>query len=353
MSNTQINIQVPARVCLFGDHQDYLGLPVIAAAIDRFMSLTAQPIAEKQFEIHLPQIGQKRIISLNQVIEHMPANDYFLSGIKLFQDKKIFFKQGYRVTITSDIPINAGVSSSSALVVGWIRFLLSIQFQIPYPSDKTVGKMAHQAEVLHFNQPGGIMDQYTIAQRGMLFIETLTGNCVALPKSIKNLIVAESGIEKRTLKVLQKAKYHALEAINQVQSSYPEFDLHSSTVEDYYQYKNELSEELLPYWYATIHNFNITLEAKKLLEEPNPDIQKLGDLMNQHQHILQSYIKNTPSEMQNQIDAAIRSGALGAKVIGSGGGGCILALTEPQTKKQVIQAFLDAGCIKVYPIEIV
>ena len=31
-------VHSPARVCLFGDHQDYLGLPVIAGTIDRFMN---------------------------------------------------------------------------------------------------------------------------------------------------------------------------------------------------------------------------------------------------------------------------------------------------------------------------
>ena len=32
----------PARICLFGDHQDYLGLPIIACAIDKYITLTAK-----------------------------------------------------------------------------------------------------------------------------------------------------------------------------------------------------------------------------------------------------------------------------------------------------------------------
>ncbi|MEM9867554.1 MAG: galactokinase family protein, partial [Bacteroidota bacterium] len=33
-----IEISVPARICFYGDHQDYLGLPVIAGTIDRYIN---------------------------------------------------------------------------------------------------------------------------------------------------------------------------------------------------------------------------------------------------------------------------------------------------------------------------
>ena len=35
----QVISKAPGRVCLFGDHQDYLGLPIIACAIDRFIEI--------------------------------------------------------------------------------------------------------------------------------------------------------------------------------------------------------------------------------------------------------------------------------------------------------------------------
>jgi galactokinase len=31
----QILVSTPGRICLFGEHQDYLGLPIIAAGISR------------------------------------------------------------------------------------------------------------------------------------------------------------------------------------------------------------------------------------------------------------------------------------------------------------------------------
>ena len=31
--------KAPGRVCLFGDHQDYLGLPIIATTIDKEITI--------------------------------------------------------------------------------------------------------------------------------------------------------------------------------------------------------------------------------------------------------------------------------------------------------------------------
>jgi len=36
-------VKAPARICLFGDHQDYLELPVIACAIDKYITVEGKP----------------------------------------------------------------------------------------------------------------------------------------------------------------------------------------------------------------------------------------------------------------------------------------------------------------------
>jgi galactokinase len=47
------------RTCLFGDHQDYLGLPVIACAINRNIKLTAvQNVKDAVFD-HVIQTGSR------------------------------------------------------------------------------------------------------------------------------------------------------------------------------------------------------------------------------------------------------------------------------------------------------
>ena len=57
-------IQVPARICFFGDHQDYLDLPVIAGTIDRFITFTAVEKPGLTLQIILPDISESIEISL-------------------------------------------------------------------------------------------------------------------------------------------------------------------------------------------------------------------------------------------------------------------------------------------------
>ena len=46
-------VHSPARVCLYGDHQDYLGLPVIAATINRFLHLSVSKIEAHHIDFQL------------------------------------------------------------------------------------------------------------------------------------------------------------------------------------------------------------------------------------------------------------------------------------------------------------
>jgi galactokinase len=155
--------------------------------------------------------------------------------------------------------------------------------------------------------------------------------------------LAESGIEKQTLKVLQNARNFAQKAIEQVKREDPQFNLNLANENDYEKYLPFISDLYKPYWYAAIYNYSITQKAKELLTKTSPTFDKLGILMNSHQKILQECIQNTPSQMIKQMEAA---------KIGSGGGGCMGALTDNDSKAKVIKAFKDAGSIKAYEVEI-
>ena len=50
----------------FGDHQDYLGLPVIAATIDRYIYMEATPIVEPILHIDLLDEDKSEKITLQQ-----------------------------------------------------------------------------------------------------------------------------------------------------------------------------------------------------------------------------------------------------------------------------------------------
>ena len=116
-----MKIKTPGRICLFGEHQDYLGLPVIAMAISKFSSLSGVARNDAKVVIRKPDINDIEEFSLNE-IKYNSKQDIFKSGFNICKRFGFKFSRGFDVTVKSDIPIKAGTSSSSSLLVSWIHF---------------------------------------------------------------------------------------------------------------------------------------------------------------------------------------------------------------------------------------
>lgn len=148
-----IEIKVPARICFYGDHQDYLGLPVIAGTIDRFINLKANPNSDRKYLLKLLDLKDELSISLDDGLKQVQADDYFRSVMVVLKEQGFQLDQGYDIEISGNIPVNAGLSSSSALVVAWIRFLVATQGKSEDISDYQIGRWAYEAEVLFLINP--------------------------------------------------------------------------------------------------------------------------------------------------------------------------------------------------------
>ena len=55
-SESMIEASAPGRVCLFGEHQDYLGLSVIAMAINLRMRISGKPRTNGLYRVDMPDI---------------------------------------------------------------------------------------------------------------------------------------------------------------------------------------------------------------------------------------------------------------------------------------------------------
>ena len=123
-----MEIITPGRICLFGEHQDYLGLPVIALAISLHSKIKFTRRKDDKVVIRLPDINHQEVFSLKN-LKYTKERDYFSSGLKVCIDNGLTFSRGFECTITSTIPIGAGTSSSSSIVVGFINLLSYTVFQ--------------------------------------------------------------------------------------------------------------------------------------------------------------------------------------------------------------------------------
>jgi galactokinase len=345
-------IKTPARICLYGDHQDYLGLPVIACAINRFITLEAQANGKDYFHISMPDTGEERSISIYESFTELKPRDYFGSAIRVVRSKGVDLDIGFDIIISGNIPINSGLSSSTAVCLAWIEFLIRANSDWR-PSPNELARLSHHAEVLEHGEPGGMMDQYSIAHQGVIYLDTKKPYQVTtLDVSIPGLVIGDSGIVKKTIDVLREARDGQLAAIDWALKEFNKSEASELTLDLLVDVLPQLPENLRPYLRAAIGNHTITTRALEGLNMETPDWKEIGALMNQHQVHLRDDLHVSIPALDAMISAALEAGALGAKLVGSGGGGCVLALA-PEREEEVRQAMLDAGAVDAFSVKVV
>jgi len=348
----EIISKAPARVCLFGDHQDYLNLPVIACAIDRFIEIKANKNNSNFLKIYKTDLNEIEKININDPLENIENEDYLKLALKVLKRYNCKLTHGYDIYISGNIPINAGLSSSSALTVAWIQFLI-FAYKINIPISKLIlSKLAYETEVIEQGSSGGKMDQYTISHGKTIFLNTLNDKIKIFSEPINYLIIGVSGESKDTLGMLSSLKSKTWEAINKVKSKVLDFDPKNIDLKKINLYLKILDVKLQPFLEAAIINYKITQKAKKEFLKKNFKNQIIGELMNHHHKLLKENLKITTPKIDLMIDASLTSGAFGAKIIGSGGGGCIAVLSNKKNVNQIITNLKKAGAIDAFEVNV-
>ena len=334
-----MEVSTPGRICLFGEHQDYLGLPVIAMAI----SLRAKIIGEKRLDqkviIHMPDIERTERFDLNDT-EYQKERDYFKSGIRVCKKEGLSFANGFECEINSDIPIKAGTSSSSAIVVSWINFLNQMADEPFKLTKKEIGDLAFKAEVIEFEEPGGMMDQYTTALGNLVYLESEPIISVEkLNAPLGDFVLGDSCEQKDTFGILSRCRDTRLGILKRIRSLNIGFSLQSC---DFDLDLSVLAEDEKTLFKCTIENRNLLGEAKLELDKEELDHERIGFLLNQHHSILRDSLNISTPKIEAMIDSANEAGAVGCKINGSGGGGCMFAYA-PGNASTVADAIESVG----------
>lgn len=342
-SRNELTISTPGRVCLFGEHQDYLELPVLASAISLRINITGKPRTDRLITIDLPDISGGEVIDLNEPIIYIRERDYFRSSLNILLREGFTFSTGFNCVVNGKIPINAGTSSSSALVISWINFLTRMSDQSEILSAELLAVYAHRAEVLEFSEPGGMMDHYSTALGGIISIdfspELIVGKIEALPGPF---VLGNSLEPKNTKYILANVKNQIIKIAGTLNKIDPDFSLFTIKKTALHKYAKHLSDAQLRLLDGTIENRDLTGEARREMLKSSPDSREIGKLMNFHQEILSDVLCISTPKIKRMTDAAIKAGAYGAKINGSGGGGCMFAYA-PENPGKIKKAIEDEG----------
>jgi galactokinase len=344
-----MKISTPGRICLFGEHQDYLGLPVIAAGISRRISIDGDVRKDQKIILHLPDLNEKIEFNLSETYPYTIQRDYFRSTINILKRKGNIFSKGFECVIHGNIPINSGTSSSSALIISWAHFLDKMSDNPFHYSQKELGEIGYEAEVLEFGEPGGMMDHYSTAIGNVIYLESTPVLSVeSLTPTLGTFVLGDSLQAKDTLGILARCRFGMEEVVKKVTAFDPEFSIFSSDLARTNDYKNLLSADELSLLRANIDDREILRAGKALLSKNVEQADRnefdvaFGGLLYSHYKNLRDHKRTSTPKIEKMMDAALGAGALGGKINGSGGGGCMFAYA-PNNAEAVAEAIEAAG----------
>ena len=305
--------QAPGRICLLGDNVDLIEKPVIAAAINAFLKITLQPREDNKIILKAEDINFEEEFILGETLDLDSPLKYLKAVFMRLQDN---IPYGFQAVINSQIPVSAGMSSSTALCIAFIR-VLSEAYNFHLETSE-IAELSYLIEREDLNIECGRMDQYAIAYGGVTYINT--GSTPGVEPIIVNslpVIVADTQ------------------------------DTHNTQeIQEMLQDRLRVNDKVLTN--SLLRVVSLVERGKEALM--NGNLESLGKLMTEQQ--IEENIMGTATERLNLLSkTALEAGAWGAKQMGAGGGGCVVALCPPE-KKAVIQDSLIALGAPTWDFEI-
>jgi galactokinase len=349
MSKRSFLVRAPGRVCLFGEHSDYLGLDVIAAAISMAIEIAAEPRDDDTIHIAYTDLGEEYTFTLGSEVSYRNRRDYFRSAFNVMTRRGIRPKNGWNLRLSGNIPMGAGLSSSSAMAVGAIMTIAKMASSSM--TRETIAQAAYEAEVAEFGESGGTMDHYASTFGGVIHIDMDHGHVTKLPANLSSIVIGDSCEKKKDtvgdLRFIRSTVEREYEIISgKIQS----FNRRTTSVNEIHELgKQPLSKERRMAE-ATLRNRDLTYRALRLLRNRNPDPHDIGRMLTEHHEILRDELNRSTPKIERMIEASLKAGALGCKINGSGGGGTMMAYCNGQ-ESEVASAIRHAGG-KTYIVEV-
>lgn len=192
-SDSELLVRAPGRVNLIGEHTDYSHLPVLPAAIDRALYLAASRLPGGLIEGY--SLSQAARFESLRSAPRVRGHDWGRYAAGVLEELLPYGgSQGIRVLIGGDLPATGGLSSSSALSVGF-AFACARLWDITIDR-ASLADLAARAERRVGVETGG-MDQLVIAlgtagHALRIDFEPVACRSVALPPELQ-VVVASSG----------------------------------------------------------------------------------------------------------------------------------------------------------------
>jgi mevalonate kinase len=266
------------KVILLGEHAVVYGVPALAVGIDRGASAMARPSTDGKSTL--------TVTGWNITVESGDQErDLGRAFGALREASGPAGREAITVEALSELPPGAGLGCSAALGVAVARAI------DPDARPEVVLERAMAWEHVFHGNPSGV--DAAVAALGGSVIFTKGEGAEPLPsRGPIVLAIGHSGTASSTRSMVESVARQR-------------------------QRRPEIVEKTFEGIRALVSNARLALDAH--------DVHALGSLMDMNQMLLAGLMLSTP-EIEQLCSLARASGALGAKLTGAGGGGCVVAL---------------------------
>lgn len=318
----------PGRANLIGEHTDYNAGFVLPFAIERSAYAAVALREDGVLRLVSEQSGE---VSL-QLADLAPGRitgwpAYVAGAVWALGESHGAHTRGLDLLLDSDVPSGAGLSSSAALeCVTALAVVELLGIELPRPA---LALAAHRAEVEMAGVPCGTMDQMISmcgqAERA-LFLDCRSLEIRQVPLPLASMGLALLVIDTRAPHRLVSGEYAARRRDCEAAAAALGVAALRDTTAEAVEAAAGLSELQRNRARHVVTENARVLATVAALERG--DLGAAGPLLNASHESLRRDFEVTVPELDVAAAAAVEGGALGARMIGGGFGGCVLALVE-------------------------
>ena len=302
LNSGHVTASAPGKTILFGEHAVVYGKPAIAVAVDRRAYVKIEIREDTRTHVNVEELGVSGFLNLKKGTIELEKGEKGRKGILEYVIRSLMktgTDDGVEVTINLDIPIGAGLGSSAAVTVATILSSSAIN-NIKLTMDE-IAKLAHQVE-LEVQGAASPIDTTLSTHGGIIYLSRDAQEIVQMDINTEiPIVIGYTSKRGNTGKLVE-----------------------------YVRLKMESHPQIMIPILNSIEALTNGAREAILMN----DHQMIGEFMNINHGLLDAIGVNT-EELSKMVFAARKSGALGSKLTGAGGGGSIIAYCPGRVEEVV------------------
>jgi len=347
--------RAPGRVNLIGEHIDYCGLPVLPMALRQSVRIAFQPRSDRTARLvnRDPRFAPSSF-AVSESIPPAPPGEwtnYARAAVGALA-QRFPGLQGIDALVESDLPIAAGLSSSSALVVAMALALLHANAVTVAPLE-LMALLARGER--YVGTAGGGMDQAIVlgARAGCasrIDFHPLQLTPTAVPADWQFFVAwslvhaeksgaAQQAYNERTRQCDEARRLVAARLGRREDISYPDLLAAAPVAELLETAASTLSGVLARRFRHVVTEAARVWQAETAMAAG--DLAAFGRLLDASHHSLRDDYEVSHPELDRLVELAREAGAVGARLTGAGFGGSIVALCRATRAPAVVGALRE------------